>query len=166
MNSLDRNAIGPFVRLESEKAIGLPFRCSLFMCRLGFIDRLEEAGKWNGFEQVIDRIQLKSLDCKLCIGRCEDHFWRIAKGPQEGKTIEARHLNIQKEQIDLLVLEALHGREGIGAFAQHIQERDALRMVKQNASSLRLIVDDQTAHLSKFSSIRTANCSSLSSASS
>jgi hypothetical protein len=67
----------------------------------GAHQRLDETFFDHRFEQVINRIDFKRLNCVLVVGCDEHHLWHMfcADFPNHLESIHLRHLHIQKHEI-------------------------------------------------------------------
>lgn len=55
----------------------------------------------DGFDQIVDGLDIEGLSRVLCVGSDQDSFWGRVKGFQEIKAGGAGHLDIQKEGMGL-----------------------------------------------------------------
>jgi hypothetical protein len=76
-----------------------------------------------GFEQIVKRLHIKGSESKIIVSGYENRTPGSA-GPygfEERKTIHTRHLNVEKDNIDRVVLQAKEGLLSSGALRNQFQ---------------------------------------------
>ena len=82
----------------------------------GTVERLAETGAADRLEQVVDGVQLESVDGVLVVGGAEDDVrTRLGKAGGDVDAGAAGHLDVEEEQVGLVLGGQFHGlRPGLG----------------------------------------------------
>ena len=76
-------------------------------------DGLHEAGEGDGLEQVIDSIDLVTLEGIFAIGGGEDDGGDVLEGARKFDAVEVGHVDVEENDIDMMLLAEAEGFEGV-----------------------------------------------------
>lgn len=118
-----------FASGADEEVVFVVGRCRggvlLFDAVERFLGGAQEFGVADGFEQVVDGIDLESFHGVLFEGGSEDNLHAVANQAGESQPVEFRHLDVEEYEVDVLFVQAFQGFDGIGVSGLQVQERGA-----------------------------------------
>ena len=99
----------------------------------------------KGFEQIVHRMNFKSLQGKFIVSRDEYYCGQVLpfESGENTETIQFRHLDIQKNEIRRKLLNGRNGFLPIGALAENRDVRFIFQKLPHALSRQRLIVDEK-----------------------
>ncbi len=109
--------------------MGVRLAKTLFQSAPRSLQRHLEACFGEGFEQVIQGIEIKGSNGMLIVSGGENNDWNRAwpKGLEHLEAVEARHLHIQKKQVWLAFLRLLECLRAVGALGNDFHVRLILK---------------------------------------
>ena len=119
---------------------------------LRFVGGPQELGITDRFEQVIQRIDPESFQ-RVLFKRCRKNHPRLRSDhPRKLQPVELRHLDIQKNQVDLFALQNGQRFDRTGTRSRKMQERRLLYITRQQVPRQRFIVHDKRfdSHRQRF----------------
>ena len=112
--------------------------------RVGFGGRAAEVGEAEGFEQVVDGIELEALHGVLGVGRGEDHHRADDHRADEVHARKVGHVDVGEDQIDRVRGEELLRVDGVGEGRRQFQIGDLGDVACKLAQGQRFVVDGDT----------------------
>ncbi len=118
----------------------------------GAFNGLEDAGAVERLEQVIDGVHVEGADRVLVVGGGEDDERQVIEAAmvdevlEDGEAVEARHLDVEEDDVGLVLFDELDGFNAVGAFGEDFDVADGLEQVLQLFAGQLLIVDDESRH--------------------
>lgn len=111
--------------------------------RFGPLCGTVELVETEGFEQVVDRFELESLDGVFGVGGREDDHRPLLRGERahEIDAAEIGHVDVAEDQIHGLFFERAGGFERVAVFARKFQKGNACDVGAQLAQCERFVVD-------------------------
>src|ERR1051325_47660 len=111
-----------------------------------FVAGLEETFEGNRFHEIIEHIEVEALEGESVVSRDKDDHWLFpAEALQELYACDPRHLYIEKNEIDIFLLQNLHGFIRVPASPHQLQKRDLADIVFQQVEGEALVIHSNTA---------------------
>jgi hypothetical protein len=114
----------------------------------GTLQGLAQALQPHRLEQVVDRAQLEGGQRMVLVGRAEHHLRSRLPGQSRGQrgTVQARHVDVQQQQVRLQLADRRQGRLAVGHATGHHHALAFAQQRGQAGARQRFVVDDQHAH--------------------
>ena len=111
----------------------------------GALDALERgeqsiAAEW--LEQIVDRLELERGDGKFVVRRREDDRRLVRDRAQNVEPIQLGHLDVEKDEIGLDLIDHADGRASVGGLADELDPVDGGQQVAQLPAGDRFVLDD------------------------
>src|SRR6202034_2802075 len=109
---------------------------------LGALKRGMESLGADGFEQIINGVDLEGADRERVVGRDENYGAVRADQLENFEAIQLRHLNIEKQQVRLEFRGGFHGLEAVGALGHDFDLGMLGEKFAENLARQIFVVDD------------------------
>ena len=93
-------------------------------------------------ENVVDRPKLERSRRMLRICGRKNYEWLMADVAQNFSAEQARHLNVEKDQLGLQAIDRLDGGQPVRRFADNLKPFDTANDVAQAGTGRRLVIGD------------------------
>jgi hypothetical protein len=132
-----------FEQAEEPSAKVAP--AGLMYCQLCSGNGVKEAPVAEGFEQVVQGVDLEGTQRELVVGGDEDHVWHAVRPDrtEHFEPIHHRHLDVQEQEIGLDLLDRGHRRTAIGALTDDLNFGIPLTELPESRACQRLVVYDE-----------------------
>src|SRR5229473_2880432 len=109
------------------------------------VERFFKPGAVKGLQQVVQGVHLESTQGILIESGDEYYRWNLlgCQGFEDTEAIDSRHLNIQKDEIWIPLLDEADGLLGISAFADYFHIALGCQKPADPAASQCFIIHDQ-----------------------
>lgn len=112
----------------------------------GFLDGFGDAGLVEGFQDVIDGVDVEGLHGVVVEGGGEDdvrHFeFALDEFLEDAEAVEAGHLDIEEDEVGGVFLDEIDGFEAVFALADERDFREGFEKVGELLAGGLLVVDD------------------------
>ena len=115
--------------------------------RLRLLDRLHHPLSIERLQQIIDRIHLERAHSILVERRRKHHLGNrhlaVQQLLQHAKSVQTRHLNIQKHQVRLMRPDQFNRLDSIGSLRENFDSTSSLQQILQLLPGQRFVIDDE-----------------------
>ena len=121
------------------------------------LQRQLEAGAVKGLEEVVNGVDVKGADGVLVIGRGEDDLGErvgflaggeaglvaVKQALDDGESVEAGHLDIEKNQVRMVLLDEVNGFNAVGSLGEDFDASDFVEEEAELVAGQLFVVDDE-----------------------
>ena len=142
---IDFHTNNAVLSLEEQRVVIIDLRYYRFLMPqvillLHLVGSLLEVGKRERFKQIIDRIDLVSVNGIIAVSRRENHYRRHVKAFHEVHSVDIRHVNVDEQRINGLLVHDSLCLGGTLTLATQFQKIHLIYICSQLAQCQRLII--------------------------
>jgi len=107
-----------------------------------------EAFAADGFEEIVEGADVEGFEGVAVVGGDEDDggVTVLFQAAGDGEAVEARHLEVEEDEVGVEAVDQLDGFEATGCLADHGDTADLFELLAEDLAGDGFVVGDESAH--------------------